>query len=143
MIYGIFFKKWMDWCRLILMLYLSSLQISIVQKSKCGNLLAYQPKNIFDSTSLTQKKALERNFMLKYINYMIKNSMYFYAVNMTWSRATCMDKLKQYVHTFFRCHSHTEQIKPVISMDCNFTIEFELMTFHLKTKSAEHIVLTY
>ena len=39
--------------------------------------------------------------------------MYFYAVNTTWSRMTCMDKLKQYVQTFFMCHLHTEQIKAV------------------------------
>ena len=30
------------------------------------------PENGFDSTSLTQKQELERNFMLKYMNYMIK-----------------------------------------------------------------------
>ena len=31
-----------------------------------------QPEHGFDSTSLTQKKELERNCMLKYMNYMIK-----------------------------------------------------------------------
>ena len=43
--------------------------------------------------------------------------MYFYAVNMTWSRATWIDKL-------------------------NFKIEFELMTLHLKEESAVYSVLT-
>ena len=57
--------------------------------------------------------------------------MHFYAVNMTWSRATCMDKLKQYVHTFRRCN-----------YDCDFKIDFELITLHLKGESALYIVLT-
>ena len=34
--------------------------------------MAYQPEKGFDSTSFTQKKGLERNVMLKYMNYMIK-----------------------------------------------------------------------
>ena len=42
-----------------------------------------------------------------------------------------LNKLKQYVHTFRMCN-----------YDCDFKIEFELLTLHLKGDSIVYIFLT-
>ena len=57
------------------------------------------------------KEMLCKHIWIAWLN----NTMYFYAVNMTWSGATCMDKLKQYVLTFLMCHWHTKRIKAVFA----------------------------